>query len=97
MKRKLIITLLILLSCIDIALAKDSASVSVSCIVPPAPENIVLSEENTKETVSQTATQQKPNANNEEVNTLPIGTIQEEIQLAQGKNASVAIQTIYAR
>jgi hypothetical protein len=100
MKKITMICLMIVLSLSGIA-AGESITFSVSCTIPEIPGvNAPPFEEKTTMRDVEQATQQDV-ALQEENKTEQLQTIQEEskkeVQLAEGKASSIAVQTIYSR
>ena len=99
MNKILLVALITIFGLTDAALAQDSFSVSVSCIIPAVPGvNAPLIEE---KTISKDNSNVAPKeADIQEGNKIESPSViqeEKEIQLAQGKTAYVIVQTLYSR
>lgn len=97
-----LISLMMLLFVVDISLAGNSASISVSCTIPAIPGINVppFSEEKLEKQRTDKTVEEKIKNPEKEYNTASLLIIQEErkeIRLANEKTTSIAVTTIYVR
>ena len=101
MKRTLVISLIIVLSLIDVTQANDNFSISVSCSIPAVPGlNVPFIEKETLETQADTAaTQQVESQQESQPQSLSMiqQDTQEEKKISQEQKSLVLVKTIYSR